>query len=150
MKNGAGSGLGGEKSGIKTINNTFFKSRIDRVSKIKLKFVFTAYSPNPGPGRLPLDSGRGNVEIASVFAPVASLTVSVVSECIFWNHVGQTKMKHARATAGKLTHETQNPPRTQNPNLNWPRVILQLEGLPHVFVVVDTPEGVPKNGGGFV
>ena len=29
--------------------------------------VFSGFGPNPGPGRLPLDSGRGDVEIAAVF-----------------------------------------------------------------------------------
>ena len=56
--------------------------------------------PNPGPGRLPMDSARGQVEFASVIAFVASLVDNFVSECIFWGgslvnplrkiHVGKT------------------------------------------------------------
>ena len=41
--------------------------------------------PNVVPGRLPLDSGRGDVELAGVHAPVAAMTVSFVSGGIFWN-----------------------------------------------------------------
>ncbi len=47
--------------------------------------------PSPGPERLPLDSGRGNVEFACVFESVASLAVSFMSECIFWNPVDNKK-----------------------------------------------------------
>ena len=42
------------------------------------------------PGRLPLGSGRGDVEFACVFAPVASVAVSFVPELIFWNPVEKT------------------------------------------------------------
>jgi len=39
--------------------------------------------PNTGAELRPLHSGRGDVEFASVFASVATLAVSFVSECIF-------------------------------------------------------------------
>ena len=48
-----------------------------RVSKIKLKKI-SVFWPNPGPGCLPLESGRGDVEFASVFASVACLAVSLL------------------------------------------------------------------------
>ena len=48
-------------------------------------FLFLDCWPNPGPGRLPLDSGRGDVEFAGVFASVAFLTVNFVPNSIFWN-----------------------------------------------------------------
>ena len=54
---------------------------------MKLKLFRVDFWPNPGPGRLALDSGRGDVDLAGVFASVASVTVSFVSECIFWNPV---------------------------------------------------------------
>ena len=41
---------------------------------------FPGFWPNPGPGRLPLDSGRADVEFAGVFASVASAAVSFVPE----------------------------------------------------------------------
>ena len=41
------------------------------------------FCPNPGSGRLPSDSGRGDDEFASVFASVACLTVSFVPGSIF-------------------------------------------------------------------
>jgi len=69
------------------------------VSKVKC-FSFPDSRPNPGPGRLPLDSGRGDVEFAGVFMSVASLAVSFVSECIFWNPVEIQVSKYARAMAG--------------------------------------------------
>jgi len=57
--------------------------------------------PNPGPGRRPSDSGRGDVEFAGVFAPVASLAVSFVAECIFWEPAEYLFcFKYARAMAG--------------------------------------------------
>ena len=44
-------------------------------------FVFVPdFWPNPGPGRLPLGSGRRDVEFANVFASVAFLAVSFVHE----------------------------------------------------------------------
>ena len=55
------------------------------VSEIKFFFCFPDLGPNPGPGCLPLGSGRGDVELASVFASVASLPVSFVSGSICWN-----------------------------------------------------------------
>ena len=73
--------------------------RIDRVSSIKLELCFPGFWPNPGPGRRPLDSGRRDVEFASVFASVASSTVSVMRKSICWNPV-QRKIKLARAMAG--------------------------------------------------
>jgi len=53
------------------------------VSKFKLGLFAPEFWPNPGPGRLPLDSGRGDIEVAGVFASAASVAVSFVSECIF-------------------------------------------------------------------
>ena len=50
------------------------------MTKFKFKLFLTDFWPNPGPGRLPLNSGRGDVEFAGVFASVASLAVSLVSE----------------------------------------------------------------------
>ncbi len=41
--------------------------------------------PNPAPGRRPMDSGRGDVEFAGVFASVVSMAVSFVTESTFWN-----------------------------------------------------------------
>jgi len=60
---------------------------------------FPSFWPNPGPGHLPLDSGRGTVEFACVFASVAPLVVSFVSECIFWNPLERKVLKYARAMA---------------------------------------------------
>ena len=53
-----------------------------RVNKIQLKNKFMDLGHNTGPGRLPLDSGRRDVAFAGVFASVAPLAVSFVSECI--------------------------------------------------------------------
>ena len=53
----------------------------------KVKTSFSDFSPNAGPGRLPLDSGRRDVECACDSAPVASMAVSFVSEFTFWNPV---------------------------------------------------------------
>ena len=50
------------------------------------KTSFLDLGSNPGPGRLPLESGRGNVEVLQyVFASVASLAVSFVPEFVFQN-----------------------------------------------------------------
>ena len=38
--------------------------------------VFAVLGPNPGPGRLPLDSDRRDIEFDRVFASVASVAVS--------------------------------------------------------------------------
>ena len=60
-----------------------------------------SFWPYPGPGLLPWDSGRGGVELAGVFVPVASLTANFVPECIFWNPVEEKHfLKYARAMAG--------------------------------------------------
>jgi len=59
--------------------------RMARVSKTKFKLCFADLLPNPGPGRIPLDSDRGDVEFASVFVSVASSAVSFVPEPICWN-----------------------------------------------------------------
>jgi len=40
---------------------------------------------NLGPGRLPLDSGRGDVEFAGAFVSVASVAVSFLPESMFSN-----------------------------------------------------------------
>jgi len=61
--------------------------RIARVSQIKCCFCFPDFGRTPGPGHLPLDSGRGDVISARVFAPVASVAVTFVSEFILWNLV---------------------------------------------------------------
>jgi len=50
--------------------------------RIKSNF-FPDLWPNPGPGRLPLDSKRGDVEFAGVVDSVASLALSFVSKCMF-------------------------------------------------------------------
>lgn len=42
-----------------------------------------------GPERLPLDSGRRDVEFAAVFAPVTSLTFSFVSTFLICSHKGE-------------------------------------------------------------
>jgi len=55
--------------------------------------VFLDLGPSPGPGRLPLDSARRDVELASVFASVAPVAVSFMPESIFWNLV---KKKHKK------------------------------------------------------
>jgi len=46
-----------------------------------------------------LGSGRGDVEFACVFASVASVAVSFVSTCIFWNPI-DFFLKCAREMAG--------------------------------------------------
>jgi len=66
-------------------------------------FFFPDFWPNHGPGRLPSDSGRGNVELTGVCASVASITVSFVSECIFWNPVRNKALSYGRAMAGSKT-----------------------------------------------
>jgi len=43
--------------------------------------------PHPGPGCLPVASDRPDVEIAGVFASVASVAVSCVCKFVFWNLV---------------------------------------------------------------
>jgi len=48
------------------------------------QFFVWGVGANLGPGRLPLDSGGGDVELADVFVSVASLAVNPVSECNFW------------------------------------------------------------------
>jgi len=57
---------------------------------------FIDFWPNPGPGRLPLDSGREDVELARVFASAATLA-DFVSECMFANPVEIKVSKYARA-----------------------------------------------------
>ena len=55
--------------------------RIARVSKIKIKRSSPDFWPNPGPGRLHVDSGRGNnFEFARVSVFEASLAVNIVPE----------------------------------------------------------------------
>lgn len=49
----------------------------------KLESFFQIVWSNPGPGRIPWDSGRGDVAFASVFALVASLAGSVLSKTTF-------------------------------------------------------------------
>jgi len=67
--------------------------RIVRVSKIKFEpSLFLEFWPNPSPGRLPLDSGRGDVEFASVFAQ-ASMAVSFMAEIRIWNPAAQASKK---------------------------------------------------------
>ena len=51
-----------------------------RVSKLKFEICFQDFQPNPGMGRLQLDSGRGDIEIAGVFASVASMAASFAAE----------------------------------------------------------------------
>lgn len=52
-------------------------------SKIKLQLLFADCWPNAGPGRLPLEAGCRDVELADVLESVASLIINFVSECIF-------------------------------------------------------------------
>ena len=47
-----------------------------------------------------LDSGRGDTELASVPASVASLAVDFVPECIFGNPLENKVLKYARAMPG--------------------------------------------------
>jgi len=47
--------------------------RIARVSRIKFNFLPGVW-PNPGPGRLTLDAGRGDVEFVGVFETIASFS----------------------------------------------------------------------------
>ena len=61
--------------------------------------LFLDFWPNPGPGRLPLASGRGDVEFAGVLASVASLAVSSVPEFIFWSLVKEVE-KYTQARLG--------------------------------------------------
>ena len=49
-------------------------------------------------------SGRGDVEFAGPFVPVASLAVSFVCERIFWNPVHIKVLEDARAMAGINIH----------------------------------------------
>ena len=56
--------------------------------------------PNPCPGRLPWNSDLRAVELASVFASVASLAVSFVLESIFWNPGKTKKQEVASKTCG--------------------------------------------------
>ena len=86
--------------------------RIAWASKIKFEFLFTGFWPNPGPGRLPLDSGRRDVKFAGVFASVAFLTVSFVRKSIFWNPVQKKVLKFARAMAGILIFRAELSTRT--------------------------------------
>ena len=65
----------------------------------KVSALFPDFWPNPGQERLQFDSGRRDVELASVFTSVASLAVSFESECIFWSPVEIKVLKYARATA---------------------------------------------------
>ena len=64
-------------------------------SKIQL-ISFHIFWPNQGPGRLPLESGSGDIEVAAVFALVASSSASFVSEFIF-ESVVETILKYAQA-----------------------------------------------------
>jgi len=64
-----------------------------------IELFFVLYGcPNPGPGCLPLDAGRGNFE----FPPVESAAVSFVPDGIFRNHVQTNNLKHARAMVSLL------------------------------------------------
>ena len=58
-----------------------------------LRFLFPSDFcwPNPGPGRLALDWGSGDVEFSGVFASVASVAVSFVAELTLWNPIGKKK-----------------------------------------------------------
>jgi len=70
---------------------------------MKLDSSFPDFGSNPGPGRLPLDSGRGDIEFACVCVPVASVAISSVSEFICWNLVTKTeKLPRTRPGYWKL------------------------------------------------
>ena len=73
------------------------------MSKIKFELFVLDFWPNPGPGRLPLDLGRGDVELAGVFASVASVVVSFVSKCILWNIVNK-KLPSKTGICGCSSH----------------------------------------------
>ena len=61
-------------------------------------YVFYVSGPNPGPGRLPSDSGREGVKFAGEFASVVSMPVSFVSESICWNLTEKDTKKKASKT----------------------------------------------------
>jgi len=65
--------------------------------------VFSGFWPNPGPGRLPLDSDRGGVESARVVASVASLAVSFGPVFIFWN-LAKKKLKIRSCKQDRASH----------------------------------------------
>lgn len=46
---------------------------------------FPDFGPDHGPRRVPLDSNRGDVEFAGVFASKAFVAVSFLSKLIRWN-----------------------------------------------------------------
>jgi len=60
---------------------------VGRQNQIQTFFLFPGFWPNPGPGRVPLDSVRGDVEFAGVVTSVAYVAVNFVPEFIFWNMV---------------------------------------------------------------
>lgn len=64
--------------------------RIARVSKPKLKLVFSDFGQNAGPGWLPLDSDRRDIQFAGVLE--VSVAVSLVCKVIFWNLAEKNKV----------------------------------------------------------
>jgi len=88
-----------------------------RVSKIKFELSCSFLGPKPGPGRLPLDSGRGDAECAGVVASGASLTSSFGAESIFWN---PAKIKVKKVVASKTGIQTNH--------LLWHSCILHVPG----------------------
>ena len=73
------------------------------------KHMFLDFWPNHGPGCIPLDSARGDVQFAGVFAPVASVAVSFVSEFIFWNLVKKQLKSRPEQDRGNKTSGGQMP-----------------------------------------
>ena len=61
---------------------------------------FMDSGPKPGPGRVPLASAGGEVELAGVFVSVASVAVNSMSEFIFWNLVRKKNYEIAPKKTG--------------------------------------------------
>ena len=68
----------------------------------KVEFVFPDFWPNPGPGRLPLDSSRGDVEFPGGFASVASVAVNFAPESIFVETCRKQKQHWSRRSSSFL------------------------------------------------
>jgi len=75
---------------------TVFQNTVPR----RLELVQVSW-PSPGPGRLPLHSGRRDIRVARVWGFAASLVVSFVSQILFWNLIDKkTVSKNTRSTVG--------------------------------------------------
>lgn len=69
------------------VQNKDFSASQDCLGKRKQVYFVRVLGPNPGPGCLPLQSGREDIELAIVFVPMPSLAFSFLSKFIFWNLV---------------------------------------------------------------